>query len=254
MLRANNLSLIRRGEHRDFASVARLLRLQYESQVDHLRSFWECRMDFKKYAVEFIGTFFLVATVGFTVLKPNDAGAMAPLAIGSALMVMIFAGGHISGGHFNPAVTLAVFLRGKCPASDVISYWVAQLLGGTVAALVVLFMKGNPTVTPMTPDIPKALLAEFLFTFALCYVVLNVATAKATSGNSFYGLAIGFTVLVGAYSVGPVSGGAFNPAVALGITMMGLSAIANIWIYLLANLAGGAAAAYTFRALNPGDK
>jgi aquaporin Z len=207
-----------------------------------------------KYVVEFIGTFFLVATIGFTVLKPADAGAMAPLAIGSALMVMIFAGGHISGAHYNPAVTLAVFLRGKCPRTDVVPYWVAQILAGVVAAAVVLFMKGNPTVEAATPDIPKALIAEFLYTFALCYVVLNAATAKGTSGNSFYGLAIGFTVLTGAYSVGAISGGAFNPAVAVGITVMGLSAIANIWIFLVANLAAGAAAGFAFRALNPDDK
>src|SRR5262249_34141864 len=137
--------------------------------------------------------FFLVATIGFTVLKPGDAGAMAPLAIGSALMVMIFAGGHISGAHYNPAVTLAVFVRGRCPGADVAPYLVAQVLGGVVAAAIVLYMKGNPSVMAATPDIPKALLAEFLYTFALCFVVLNAATAKATNGNSFYGLAIGFT-------------------------------------------------------------
>ena len=206
-----------------------------------------------KYLTEFIGTFFLVATIGFTVIAPG-AGDMAPLAIGAALMVMIFAGGHVSGGHYNPAVTLAVYLRGRCPAGDVIGYWVAQLAGAAVAAAIVLFMKGNPTVTPLQPDVTRALVAEFLYTFALCYVVLNVATAKGTSGNSAYGLAIGFTVLVGAYSVGAVSGGAFNPAVALGITIMGLSAVANIWIFLVANFAGGAAAAMVFKMINPEDR
>jgi aquaporin Z len=206
----------------------------------------------KKYVVELIGTFFLVATIGFTVLKPKDAGDMAPLAIGSALMVMIFAGGHISGGHYNPAVTLAVFLRGKCPLTDVVPYMVAQVAGAAAAAAAVLFIKGEHA-TPATPDIPKALLAEFLFTFALCYVVLNVATAKGTSGNSFYGLAIGFTVLTGAYSVGAVSGGAFNPAVAVGITIMGLSAVANIWIFLAANFAASVAAAFVFRFVDSGS-
>jgi len=207
-----------------------------------------------KYVVEFIGTFFLVATIGFTVLKPGDAGPMAPLAIGSALMVMIFAGGHISGAHYNPAVTLAVFLRGKCPAMDVVGYWVAQILAGVLAAAVVLYMKGNPAVEAATPDVPKALIAEFLYTFALCYVVLNTATAKGTSGNSFYGLAIGFTVLTGAYSVGAISGGALTFEEAAGITAMGLSAMANIWIFLVANLAAGAVAGFAFRALNPDDK
>lgn len=206
-----------------------------------------------KYLVEFIGTFFLVATIGFTVLAPG-AGDMAPLAIGATLMVMIFAGGHVSGAHYNPAVTLAVFLRGRCPAIDVAGYMIAQVLGAAAAAAIVLFMKGYPPVVAMQPDVARALIAEFLYTFALCYVVLNVATAKGTSGNSFYGLAIGFTVMVGAYSVGSISGGAFNPAVAIGITVMGLSQVANIWIYLVANFAGAAAAAFAFRAINPADR
>lgn len=207
-----------------------------------------------KYLVEFIGTFFLVATIGFTVLKPDDAGAMAPVAIGSALMVMIFAGGHVSGGHYNPAVTLAVCLRGKCPFTDLVPYWVAQLLGASTAAAIVLFMKGMPAEAAESPDIVKALLAEFLFTFALCYVVLNVATAKGTANNSFYGLAIGFTVLTGAYSVGSFSGGAFNPAVAVGITIMKLSPIASIWIFFVANLAAAVVAATAFKFINPNDK
>ena len=206
-----------------------------------------------KYLTEFIGTFFLVSTIGYTVIAPG-AGDLAPIAIGATLMVMIFAGGHVSGGHYNPAVTLAVFLRGRCPASDIIPYWIAQIAGAAAAALLVLFMKGNPEVVPMQPDVTRALIAEFLYTFALCYVVLNVATAKGTSGNPTYGLAIGFTVLAGAYAVGGVSGGAFNPAVAVGITMMGLASMVNIWIYFVANLAGGAAAAFAFKLMHPLDR
>ena len=207
----------------------------------------------KKYVVEFIGAFFLVLTIGFTVIEPG-AGAMAPLAIGSALMVMVYAGGHISGGHYNPAVTLAVWMRGRCASSDVPGYMIAQVVAGVIAALIVLFVKGNPAIQPASPNIVPALIAEFLFTFALCYVVLNVATSKNTSGNSFYGLAIGFTVLIGAYSVGAISGGAFNPAVAVGITVMGLSSVVNIWIFLVANFVGGAVAALVFNSLNPDDK
>jgi aquaporin Z len=137
---------------------------------------------------------------------------------------------------------------------DVVPYWVAQVLGGVVAAVIVLYMKGNPSVEAATPDIPKALLAEFLYTFALCIVVLNVATSKATNANSFYGLAVGFTVLAGAYAVGAISGGAFNPAVAVGITIMGLSAWTNIWIFLVANLAAAVLAGLSFRVQNPDDK
>lgn len=206
----------------------------------------------KKYIAEFIGTFFLVLTVGCTVIG-NGAGALAPLAIGSALMVMIFAGGHISGGHFNPAVTLGVWLRGKCEAKDVAPYMIFQIIGAVLAAFAVKFLKSGAIVTPLQPATAPALLAEFLFTFALVYVVLNAATAKGTAGNSFYGLAIGFTVLVGAFSVGNISGGAFNPAVAVGISVMGLSSWSNIWIYLVADFVGGAVAAAAFKAVNPGD-
>jgi aquaporin Z len=210
-------------------------------------------VDVKKYIVELIGTFFLVLTVGQTVVGgPKDV--IPPLAIGSALMVMIYAGGHISGGHYNPAVTLAVWLRGKCDTKDVIPYWVAQVGGALLAALVVIYFKGQRETGAKDLDVGKALLAEFLFTFALAYVVLNVATAKGTAGNSNYGLAIGFTVLVGAFAVGGISGGAFNPAVALGATAMGLINVSNVWIHLVADFAGGAAAGAVFKFLNPDDR
>jgi aquaporin Z len=206
-----------------------------------------------KYLAEFIGTFFLVLTIGCTVIN-GGSGVIAPLAIGSVLMVMIFAGGHISGGHYNPAVTLGVWLRGKCETKDVAPYMIFQIMGALLAALVVKFLKRGAAVAPAHPATIPALLAEFLFTFALVYVVLNVATAKGTSGNSFYGLAIGFTVLAGAFSVGSISGGVFNPAVAVGISVMGLSSWANIWIYVVADFAGAAAAAGAFKALNPADR
>ncbi len=208
----------------------------------------------RRYLVEFVGTFFLVLTVGMSVLGPNDVKVVAPLAIGAALMVMVYAGGHISGGHYNPAVTLGVFLRGKCPVGDVPIYMGVQILGAIVAALVVGYLKGKPTFEPLSLATGPALLAEFLFSFALVWVVLNVATSKETAGNSNYGLAIGSTVMVGAFSVGAVSGAAFNPAVAIGISTMGLSPWGNIWIYFVADFLGAAAAAYLFRYLNPDDR
>jgi aquaporin Z len=206
-----------------------------------------------KYATEFIGTFFLVLTIGCTVI-PGAAGVIPPLAIGAALMVMVFAGGHVSGAHYNPAVTLGVWLRGRCKAADVVPYWIAQVLAATLASFAATSLVGSPTVPPLSPPLPQAFVAEFLYTFALVYVVLNVATAKGTSGNSFYGLAIGFTVMAGAFSVGGISGGAFNPAVAVGAAVMGLISMPSIWIHIVANLAGGAAAATVFKAINPGDK
>jgi aquaporin Z len=200
-----------------------------------------------KYVYEFIGTFFLVFTVGMTVLEPNTAGIMAPLAIGSVLAVMVYAGGHISGGHYNPAVSFAVFLRGKLSAQDLGRYWIAQVAAGIIAGYFALYCKGFPTTAPLSLDSLKAFLAEFVFTFALCYVVLNTALAKGTKGNSFYGWAIGFTVMIGAYAVGAISGAAFNPAVAFGISVMNLSMWSNLWIFIVANLLGGAVAAMVFK-------
>lgn len=204
-----------------------------------------------KYVYEFIGTFFLVLTVGMTVLQPNGAELWAPLAIGAVLGVMVFAGGHISGGHYNPAVSLAVFLRKKLSVRDLWLYWIVQLLGGAVAAWITMYFKGESTSVPLEPHTFKALLAEFLFTFALCYVVLNVATSKGTAGNSYFGWAIGFTVLAGAYAVGAVSSGAFNPAVALGITILNLSHWSNFWIFIVANLLGGIVAALVVNKADP---
>lgn len=206
-----------------------------------------------KAVYEFIGTFFLVFTVGMTVLNPHSAGILAPLAIGSVLAVMVYAGGHVSGGHYNPAVSLAAYLRGKLKLEDLGVYWVAQLLAAVVAAFVVIYFKGHSNEKALELDAPKVLLAEFLFTFALCYTVLNVATAKATAGNSYFGWAIGFIVLVGAYAVGTISGAAFNPAVALGASILNLTQWAHLWIFIVANLLGGAAAAYTFKAAHPGE-
>lgn len=207
----------------------------------------------KKYLVEFIGMFLFVMVVGMVVIDPG-IGSLAPLAIGSTLMILVYAGGHISGGHYNPAVTLAVWLRGRCSAVDVLPYWIAQIVGAFAASLVVGYLKGNPIVTPAEIKVVPALIAEFIGTFALCYVVLNVATAKATAGNSNYGLAIGFTVVVMAFALGGISGGAFNPAIATGIVIMHIEKVANYWIYLVGDFGAAALAAFVFKFLNPEDK
>jgi aquaporin Z len=204
----------------------------------------------KKYLMECIGTFFLVFTIGMSVLA-GGAGVIPPLAIGSILMVMIYAGGHISGGHYNPAVTLGVWIRGGLANKDVLPYMLYQIAGAIFASWIVLYMM--PVAAPQPRNLwplPE-LIAEFLFTFALVFVVLNSATSKDNSGNSFYGLAIGFTVLAGAFAVGGVASAAFNPAVAVGISIMGMSAWSKIWIYLLANFLGGAVAGWAFKGLAP---
>lgn len=211
-------------------------------------------IDPKALVAEFIGTFFLVFTVGMVVIDPG-AGDLAPLAIGSVLAVMVYAGGHLSGAHYNPAVTLGLIIRGGIKIDAAVGYWVIQLAAAVAAAIVVTIMKPEMPAVALNSDldIVPALLAEFVFTFALVYVVLNVATAKGTEGNSFYGFAIGFTVLVGAFAVGGISGGAFNPAVMLGGMIMNIFDWSYVWLYLLATLGGAAVAALVFQLLKLGD-
>jgi aquaporin Z len=206
----------------------------------------------RRYLTEFIGTFFLVLTVCFAV---QTGSALAPLGIGAVLAAMIFAGGHISGAHYNPAVTTAVLLRGRMPLSDVPGYLAAQFAGGLLAAGISRFVfEHGPTAFHVTGRaLVAAFLVELIFTFALAFVVLNVATSKSHPNNSFYGLAIGFTVLAGVVAVGAISGGVFNPAVALGGSVAGLLSWSMLPVYLVANLGGGALAGLAFNALNPGD-
>jgi aquaporin Z len=208
----------------------------------------------RKYAVELIGTFFLIFTVGVTVIGGSP---FAPLAIGGALMVMVYAGGHISGAHYNPAVTTAALVRGKIGPRDAAAYWIAQLAGGLLAAVATRWVLNPAQVKTLSLSghtLTAAFVVELLFTFALCYVVLNVATSRSHPDNSFYGLAIGCTVAAGAMTVGGISGAAFNPAVAVGAATMGLLAWPTLWVYLVAQLAAGAAAGFAFRTLNPDDK
>ena len=201
----------------------------------------------KKYITEFIGTFFLVLVIAMSGI---------PLVIGSILMAMVFAGGHISGAHYNPAVTLAVLLRGKIRVAEAIPYIIVQTGGAIVAALFATWLLGNPGIESLNLEgkISQALIAEIAGTFALVFVVLNVATAKGTANNSFYGFAIGFTVYAMAEAFGKISGGAFNPAVAIGLSFMKAFEWSNIWIYLVGCFGGAAVAAIIFSILNPDDK
>jgi aquaporin Z len=208
----------------------------------------------RKYAVELIGTFLFVFAIG---TAASLSGAFAPLAIGSALMVMVYAGGHISGGHFNPAVTLGALVRGRIGGRDAVAYWVVQLVGAVLAGWLVrwVILPVHDTAKTLSGHaMGAAFVAELVFTFALVYVVLNVATSRDHPVNSFYGLAIGFTVLAGAFAVGSISGGVFNPAVFAGLSVTGLLAWSTIWVYWLAQLLAGALAGLAFRALNPADR
>ena len=206
----------------------------------------------KKYLTEFIGTFFLVLVVSLT--ANNHFG---PIAIGSVLMVMVYAGGHISGGLYNPAVTLAILYRRKIELKEAVIYWIAQIIGGCLAGFIAMHLSGNtPGIEPgLGRTSFQATLTEVIFTFALAYVVLNVATHSKTQGNSYFGLAIGFTILVSAFAGGPISGGAFNPAVGTGITfahaIWGGGNWDHLWIYLVGPIVGGGLAGVVFDYLNP---
>lgn len=207
----------------------------------------------RKLITEFIGTFFLVLVIGMVVFNKGD---LAPLAIGSVLMCMVFAGAHVSGAHYNPAVTLAVLLRGRITLKNATLYVIVQVIGGAAAAEMVMYLSPDkiPVVAATMSNDVNGIIAEGLGTFALAYVVLNVATAKNTLGNMFYGLSIGFTVLSMAYAFGSISGGAFNPAVAVGISILHIASWSNFWIYLVGCFGGAALAALIFRINNPEDK
>lgn len=223
-------------------------------------------MSLAKYLTEFIGTFFLVFVICLMTTQGNEhTGIVAPLAIGCTLMIMVYMGGHVSGGHYNPAVTLACFLRGACSWADVVPYWISQVAGACVAALASSYilpaidgetLSQFANVAPVgdyTMQTPGPWIIEILFTFALALVVLNTATSSGTKGNSFYGLAIGFTVVVGAFAGGGISGGAYNPAVGVGPNIIRMvvggdtGALSNIPLYIAGPMIGGALAAVVFK-------
>lgn len=205
----------------------------------------------KNYVTEALWTFFLVLVIGLVVAQASE---FAPLAIGTVLMVMVYAWGHISWAHYNPAVTVWLALSDKISWNKAGGYILAQLIGAFLAAWVSYMLVGQALVVEPTAESRTSILAELIFTFALVYVVLNVAATKATEGNSYYGLAIGFTVMAAAFAVGGISGGAFNPAVAFGPqlfdTIQGGSSISSIWIYLIGCFGGWILAALRYNAVN----
>jgi aquaporin Z len=209
---------------------------------------------YSAYLTELIGTFFLVFTVGASVLTGTP---LAPLAIGAILMAMVYAGGHISGGHYNPAVTMAVLIRRRITVADAVAYWVAQIVAGVLGAVLarwVVNVRSAPPLALSGRTLTAALIAEGLFTFALAYVMLSVATSRSHPNNSFYGLAIGFTVAAGAVAAGRVSGAMFNPAVTVGVSVIGLIHWSTAGLYVVVQLLAGAVAGFVFLALSPDER
>lgn len=207
----------------------------------------------RKYVVEFLGTTLFVTAIFGALLTGST---LAPLGIGLALAAMVYAGGHVSGAHYNPAVSVAVVVRGRLPLAEFAPYVGAQLLGALAAYLLSLGIYGDqldtlPNGLDLSGVVLAAFLGELVFTFALAWVVLNVATSRDHPVNSFYGLAIGITVTAGAIAVGTISGAAFNPAVTLALTVAGVFEWKWIWLYLLAQLVGAALAGLAFRYVEP---
>ena len=202
----------------------------------------------QKLTTEFIGTFFLSLTICTTVAQ-GDAGEYAPFGIASTLMVMIYAGGHISGAHYNPAVTVSIYLRGACEKDEVLPYIASQVIGAISAALIVEnFLFPEPEILPEVLELgTDAVVAELLFTFALVYVILNVATTESTSGNGYYGAAIALVVFAGAITVGSISLASFNPAVTSALIVSGKLGLADSWMHFVPQFIGAVLATYVYR-------
>ena len=205
-------------------------------------------MALNRYAVELLGTFFLMLTIGMVVIPPGEAGALAPVAIGVVLIALVYAGGHVSGAHYNPAVTLAVLIRKGIRGAEAAGYVVAQLAGAAIAVFAAAWLKGDADPSTIEVAAGRNFLAELLFTFALVWVILNVATAKKNEGNQFFGVAIGLTVMAGAFAVGPISGAAFNPAVTTGLGIVGILEWPVAAVQYAAQAVAGVLAAVVFGA------
>lgn len=198
----------------------------------------------KMYTTELIGTFFLTLVVAL-----SGGAALAPLAIGAILMLMVYAGGYISGGHYNPAVSTAISLTRSFGKGKISSYFLAQLIGSVSALLIAKGMTGQSFAPAPTGSIFFApLIAEILFTMLLCYVVLHTAVSKESKGNQYYGMAIGMCLLVAATVAGPISGAVLNPAIGLGAYIVAYltgnpMSLGSLVLYIVGPLTGAFLAA-----------
>lgn len=202
----------------------------------------------KKYVTEFTGTFFIVLTFGMAM---GSGSILAPIAVGAMVMVMVYMGEYLSGAHYNPAITLAVYIRGKISLKEGGIYWLVQIVAATAAGFIAGILVQDEAftfdVSPLnSASVFQALLVELLFTLAWVLVHLHVTMAKKVRGNSFYGMATGFLVMAAIFAGGPVSGGAFNPALGIGPNLV-VQNFSPIWIYIVAPLAGGALAGLIYR-------
>ncbi|MCL6525172.1 MAG: aquaporin [Thermoflavifilum sp.] len=208
----------------------------------------------KNWFIEFIGTFFLVLTM---LLSWHHSLELSALATGAMMMAIVYLGGRVSEGYFNPGISLGVAMQKRFSFGRMIAYWIAQFVAAICAALIGWLLIGHPQIVVQQLgqlDIVRGLVAEFLFSFVLVLTVLATAVSSRSAGNSYFGLAIGFVLFAGIASTGSLSGGAFNSATGLGLCLFGLSAWFNIWIYIVGNLLGGIIAGLVYKAIIPAEK
>lgn len=201
----------------------------------------------RRLSVEFMGAFFIMFAIAF---------CGHPLAIGLIYMAMIFVASNISGAHFNPAVSLAMWIRGVLPTKQLPYYMIAQTLGATAAAALFFALSGTPFAwdIPATANIFVMCLPEFILTSLFCLVILVVTTSREFQAIRYYGFAQGLTLV----ALASFGSGFFNPAVALGALLVrGIATmcILSLWklalVYVCAPLLAGVAAAYKFKWLYP---
>lgn len=203
----------------------------------------------RKYVAELFGTFFLMLIIGVT---------LNPISIGFGLALLVYLGAHISGAHYNPAITFAFLLQKKITPKESLGYIVSQLLGATLAAVVVGYAtKNSVNIFVNNGALPTVwFLGEALFTFLLVYTVLTFVLTKKLEDNPFYGFMIGTAVMVGIFAVGAISGSALNPALALGsflggyITHKETVDLNRIFLYTFAPLLGAILAHWFYTYLN----
>jgi len=199
---------------------------------------------------EFYGTMMLTLVIAVSAGLGKE---LAPLAIGLMLVCMVFTYGHLSGGHFNPAVSFAVMIRGKITPLRCLLYTIFQVLGGICGVALGRYVLPEGQNTPVPKyqenELNAAITAEFFFSMALSTVVLNTATTVSVGPNSFYGLAIGFVVVSGAICVGDISGAVFNPAVGTGLLIVA-GEVRDLWLYWVAPLCGGFVSGVMFHIVN----
>lgn len=200
---------------------------------------------------EFIGTFFLYLIIGMCVTPPASAGVVVPLAIGVGLAALVYSCGHLSKAHFNPATTVTYVSAGTHSKHAFLPFVAVIFAGAVCAALSISILnpEGLATVEAIEVDYLRVIVAEFLFTFALMWVILNVAIAKGTAGNGFYGIAIGAIVAAGAYAVGPISFAAYNPAVTLALCLNGFLPWSALPVYWVTQVIAAAAAGLLFKSM-----